>query len=746
MISRWVTEWLVALGSIPAALIISLFSVWVLVGLFYYLNRFTRRGYFNLWTCAWVFYALWLTLQLQPREKEDALLNILRYACLSASAIYLLWGSFVFRQLRVRLWWIGLSFGLLLVWDAVVVVVLRNPLAGAISVFWLAGIGSLAAGLSFLQAARQRRHFGSGLVVTGFFIWGICLAAFPYLQKNEQWAIMGFVGSAATQLFIAVSMIILVLEETRDSKDSALHEIQAHQEAELAWQQKFRTLFEHASDGIVVASADNLQILNLNPKAERLLGLSAAKAHNHRLSSFFPTSVDKEQPPEGGAAWMTWLGKQQRLHLQSYDGGMVPVSMQGLPIPHNGQPAYQFFVQELTGWARMDRQLRQAEKLASLGRMISGIAHELNNPLAVVKGYLELILARHELTEATRTDLLKVVQESNRAAKLVNKFLTFTREETQQREPVNLNELIRHLIDLRQFEFRHAEVELELDLQPDLPATQANADQMQQILVNLVTNALQAMQPLPPPHRLTLRTTRNNKLILVAVEDNGPGIPDQLGNKIFEPFFTTKGAGTGTGLGLSISHRLMAEHDGRLYYEKSPANGARFVLELPWVEVLPGKTTAPSKDEASSEPNREDILPANILVVDDETGIAELLGESLVLLGYSSTLCSFAPKALELIENHDYDLVISDLRMPVMDGRQLYQLAIQKKPALKNRFVFLTGDIVNEDAQSFLQATGNIYMGKPFHLSKVEQVIAQVLQEQAAKSPGPMAVPMAKPA
>ena len=369
--------------------------------------------------------------------------------------------------------------------------------------------------------------------------------------------------------------------------------------------------------------------------------------------------------------------------------------------------------------------------------MISGVAHELNNPLAVVKGYLELILTRHELSAQTRADLEKVAQESNRAAKLVGNFLTFAREQPAHRQNVEVNALIRRVVELRKFEFLVAGVDVRQELAAPLPSIIGDQDQIQQVLVNLMSNGVHALTEQPHPRQLTLRTRRDGAVVQIVVEDNGPGVPEHLLSHIFEPFFTTKEVGTGTGLGLSIAHGIMTDHQGRLFYQPPAAGGAGFVIEFP-IGMKPETVPPVAADALAAEKLSEKpaVVPAaasaRILVLDDEKSIAELLGELLQALGHQPTLCHAGAHALELLEESEFDLVLSDFRMPVMDGQAFYEAAVKQEPRLAKRIIFLTGDVVNKDTQAFLRSVGTPYLAKPFQLSTVEQAVAQVLRENAA--------------
>jgi CheY-like chemotaxis protein len=248
--------------------------------------------------------------------------------------------------------------------------------------------------------------------------------------------------------------------------------------------------------------------------------------------------------------------------------------------------------------------------------------------------------------------------------------------------------------------------------------------------VNLISNALQAIVELERPGRLRIVTQRKDSNIIVQVEDNGPGIPENVQAHIFEPFFTTKEVGTGTGLGLSIAHSIVTDHDGRIEYYDVVGGGAGFRLELPIAHgqayPLPPNLAKVGSGENPAVPS------AQILVLDDERSLAELLSEMLEILGHHVTVCTSAPHALELLDSQQFDLIISDFRMPQMDGRQFYELACRKESLLAQRIVFITGDVVSEETQSFLKAIGNPHLAKPFQLDSVEQVVAQVLRDTAS--------------
>ena len=726
--------------NLKTVLLISLFSVSVLVGLFHYLNRYTKRQYFAIWTAAWLFYALWLTLclTLQAREQEPFII-MLKQWCVGAAAIFLLWGNTRFLGQRSSQVQFALFMTYLFVWSYIGAYFLEGTLQVQLPIFGLIGVASLVTAWSFFQFRRLQQYQGASLLAAGFLGWGLYLIAYPFLQDSEYLVTTGHVIATVLQLFIAVSMIVLVLEEVRTSNQLALQQIQRQQmDAESlqrkmdSTEERYRSLFDQASEGIVITAAEDLRILEMNQTAQRYLGTGLTAGEPLLLSGLCEMSA-VVTAPRTGAEWFDLICQRRLLHLVRKDGSKIFVEVDGARVNFEGRDAYQLFFREQTERARLEQQLRQAEKLSALGQMISGVAHELNNPLTVVKGYLELILDRHELSAQTRADLEKVAQESNRAAKLVGNFLSFAREQPAHRQNVDMNELIRRVVDLRKFEFLVAGVDLRLDLAASLPLIIGDRDQIQQVLVNLMSNGVQALTEKPHPRQMTLRTRLDGLVVQVVVEDNGTGVPEHLVSRIFEPFFTTKEVGTGTGLGLSIAHGIMTDHQGRLFYQPPAGGGAGFVMEFPLGANLESAPSVPVEAPVVESPEAVSAAAsARILVLDDEKSIAELLGELLQALGHRPTLCHAGAHALELLDETEFDLILSDYRMPVMDGQAFYESAVKQKPELARRIIFLTGDVVTEETQAFLRSVGNPYLAKPFQLSSVAKVVEQVLRGNAA--------------
>lgn len=717
---------------IKQALAVSLLSVWVLVGLFFYLNHYTRRRYFTIWAAGWMFYALWLTLNLALGHEDYApWLTMIKQWCVSATALFMFWGGLRFLGQRVRQSQAGLFFGFLFVWSYYGAYALDNPLQVRLPIFGLIALASLRVGYCFLAYRRRRPYVGAGLLAVGFGLWGLFHVGYPFLFYQPELFGAAFLIATVLQLFIAVSMIVLVLEEARHTHHLAFLNLSKQAEEKMrlrsrvsATEERYRKLFEQAGQPIIIARPEQLEILELNQAATRLLGAAqAGELTGKSLLDFCPAR------PAGGLTAAEWLCSLHPLQLRRLDQELVPVEVAATPVDYDGRPAVQLFLYELTERAQLEQQLRQTEKLAALGQMISGIAHELNNPLTVVKGYLELVLQHRQLSPEVRAELEKVTHESNRAAKLVQNFLAFARERPPQREMVSLNEVAQRVLDLRKFAVRVAGVQVQTRFDPQLPATLADADQIQQVLVILINNAVQAMTGLDRPGMLRLTTRCVDDHVVAVVEDNGPGVPPHLESKIFEPFFTTKQVGAGTGLGLSIAMSLISEHNGRLYHQRPAGGGARFVVELPikTASAPDAARWAPGPAPAAATAAAVQDLALQILVLDDEPTITEMVSEMLSILGCRTVGCTVPAQALEMLQKHHFDLILSDIRMPEMDGRQFYAAVRQQNPDLARRILFLTGDTVNEETRAFLKSVGNHHLGKPFQLEALRRAILEIV-------------------
>lgn len=401
------------------------------------------------------------------------------------------------------------------------------------------------------------------------------------------------------------------------------------------------------------------------------------------------------------------------------------------------------YVQDVTEKKRLEQQFMQTEKLSALGELIAGVAHEINNPLTVILGYSQL-LQQVKNEETVQRKLEKVYQEALRCQRIIQNLLSFARQRKPEKNFLNIHEILESILELRAYQFRVDNIQVIKGLDPNLPRTMADFYQLQQVFFNLINNAHHAMAAEKGRGTLTVRSEvceskppdalgrlhlgleppplpERSPFIRVVVQDDGPGITEENLKRIFDPFFTTKEVGQGTGLGLSVAYGIVREHGGSIQVQSQPKQGAVFTVELPV-----------RRQEYSAEPSklRRPRLPKTqrILVVDDEEGILETAYHLLEQDGHQVDTALNGRLALQQIATHQYDLIFCDLRMPEMNGFQLYDHIRREHPLLARRFVFFTGDTIHPETRSFLEKTGCPSIDKPFRIEDLREMVQKALE------------------
>jgi two-component system NtrC family sensor kinase len=305
----------------------------------------------------------------------------------------------------------------------------------------------------------------------------------------------------------------------------------------------------------------------------------------------------------------------------------------------------------------------------------------------------------------------------------VGGLLTFSKEHRPEKNMVNLNDIVNNSLNLLEYEFRVDNISLDLNLSPDLPKTSADPYQFQQVFINLIKNAQYALKE-KGGGKLTVRSFHQDDKTTIEFIDDGIGMPKEILKKVFDPFFTTREVGQGTGLGLSIVFGIINEHGGRIDVESEVGKGSKFRILLP-------VTTGTVRDEyikASKSKKLE--KPISILIIDDEDSLRNYISEVLSLEGYVIKACSKGEEAIQLLKTNDYDIIISDIKMPGMNGRDIYDFISEKKPELIEKILFITGDVLGKRTQSFLRTTKCNYIEKPFEIDKLLNEINEIVSSQ----------------
>ncbi|MBT43991.1 MAG: hypothetical protein CL922_00815, partial [Deltaproteobacteria bacterium] len=365
---------------------------------------------------------------------------------------------------------------------------------------------------------------------------------------------------------------------------------------------------------------------------------------------------------------------------------------------------------------RTEERMNETARLASIGELAAGVAHEINNPLTSVLGYSEMLI-RSNIPEQFRKDVETISVEAQRAAKIVKNLLFFARKSGTEKQYTDPNGIVNRALEMKSYDFKVNNISVTSQLSPEIPKTMIDEHQLVQVFLNILNNAEQVMQKSVGRGQIDFCTTVSNGAIEIIIRDDGPGMSPQELSRIFEPFFTTKEVGQGTGLGLSISYGIIKEHGGEIRAESVEGEGTTFYITLPVIvpEEAKGNQARPSLDT--------DRTTKHLLVVDDEPHIRDLLRKYLEMERYTVDLAADGQEAWRKLANMDYSCVILDLKMPGMSGPELYQLMQGISETLASKVVFISGDTVSPDTREFVSQTGNPLITKPFNLEEMLQTV-----------------------
>lgn len=375
---------------------------------------------------------------------------------------------------------------------------------------------------------------------------------------------------------------------------------------------------------------------------------------------------------------------------------------------------------------RQQETLRQNERLAAMGSLLAGVAHELNNPLFVITGRALMLEAATRGTEF-QPAAYKIRDAADRCTRIVKTFLAMARQREQHRTAVRIDEVVQSALDVLEYTLRTSGVAVEYERGADIPELLADADQLHQVFMNLCINAQQAMMGTSGLRllRISTRYMPEQRIIQTTIVDTGPGIPADIRHRIFDPFFTTKSAGIGTGIGLSVCVGIVQAHGGTIEVSCPETGGTIFNLTLPLVAAE--QTLAPIKRTELCS------LRRRVLVIDDEQEVRDILYDILTMANHDVHLCPEGSQALELLSQEHFDAIICDVRMPGMDGVDVFRNMHARWPDLAQRFVFMTGDSLSTASQQFISGTGQPCIEKPFTSENICHVIDQLVRSLCSR-------------
>ncbi|MEQ8666508.1 MAG: PAS domain S-box protein [Rhodospirillales bacterium] len=493
---------------------------------------------------------------------------------------------------------------------------------------------------------------------------------------------------------------------------------------------RIRQVLESCPAPIGMTYMDTGQVIYESPAAKAMLG----RGRGDKSESAIDYYVD----PNDRDIYINTLRKHGRVDnmemlYRRLDGSSFWALVSAQKISYGGEDVVVYSAIDMTERhgieAELNRQrdaLFQSEKLSALGELLAGVAHELNNPLSVLVGQA-LLLKETTVDENIAARAEKISNAADRCARIVKTFLAMARQQPINRRAHDVNELIESAIELTAYQIRGNGIELSTRFDRSLPSLWIDGDQITQVITNLIINAVQAIGESESDDR-RLRVTSNFRKraneVVIKVIDNGPGVPEHIASRIFEPFYTTKEVGVGTGMGLAFCHRVMEFHGGRIKIENGDKGGAAFVIRLPI--MVPQETNLSLDKTRNRTPGS-----LRVLVIDDEPDVVNVISEILNADGHSVTSAINGAQALTFLGNQEFDVVLSDLRMPELDGPNLFKVLQERHPAMCERIAFVTGDTMSPKVSRFMATSGRPYIEKPITPAEVRELVATILRQTA---------------
>jgi two-component system NtrC family sensor kinase len=497
---------------------------------------------------------------------------------------------------------------------------------------------------------------------------------------------------------------------------------------------RYRTLVE-SSPGAVLHLDPEGRIIYANPAVSDISGFEKGQLLTQLRGLPDLTSAD-DRPRVSDAVARSLRGYPLRdleFHLVRPDGSLrwVSASLQPL-ISEQGEPrGVVVLARDQTDERELQDRLQQSEKLSAIGHLVSGVAHELNNPLAGILGFAQLLLGR-PTEEWSRGDIEKIEKNARRCQRIVENLLAFARQSRMTKRMANMNEVIESVIRLNEYQFRMDNIEIQRSFDPRTPSMPLDVNRWQQVFINLAGNARDALIAANSPRRVIRFETRVMPLqLIVRVSDTGPGIPERVRPRVFEPFFTTKD--TGTGLGLGICWGIVRDHGGTIELEPPFSGGATFRISLP---VSVPDEVVPEPEAMDGPSHSEAGAGKRVLVVDDDPSVCDVVAQTLHNHGYRVDVTHDGRSGLERMQATSYDAVLTDVRMPgEIDGFGLYDRVRSQMPWMRDRVVFLTGNVLDSATMGRLSRLGVECVEKPFDIGLLARIVNRVAGEPVTERP-----------
>jgi PAS domain S-box-containing protein len=532
---------------------------------------------------------------------------------------------------------------------------------------------------------------------------------------------------------------------TRDLTDLKLHEQQLAQriEALRASKAMYAAVVESSLDCVIIIDEKD-SIVEFNPAATATFGYSREEALGKPIAHLIIPEEFRDRHVSAMQRYLasgrgSMLGRRVELEALCKDGRRIPIEIAITEVTLSDKRLFTAHLRDLTearqAAAEIERQrdaLYQSEKLAAMGSLLAGVAHELNNPLAIVLGQAHMLqdtvrtLPPGPMGQALSERARKIETAAERCAKVIRSFLDISRQRKVEKCEVRLETLLKTALDLLSYPLRSASIEVTCDIAEDLPNVWTDPDQLHQVVVNLLVNARQALEGIEGPRTILIaaRPDDDRRGVTISISDNGHGIPVHLRNRIFDPFFTTKSHDKGTGIGLSVSRGFIEGNGGRLTLgPHREGEGACFVLWLPVEDPARGRATGAPSDAAG-----KDRLTGHALIIDDEAELADVMADILASRGMRCDIELNGHDALaRLLAKPDaYDIILCDIQMPQMDGPTLFRRLKSQQPHLTKQIAFVTGDTLGSKASQFLAEAGCPVIEKPFGPSEVWNIVLQM--------------------